>query len=428
MNPLRGLRARLQGRHTVRAHLWQSLANYTQQGFGLLLGLILARLLQPEDFGAFGFAAASVFLALLPATWSLAPTLIMDAAAAPAFYATAAAFGWCVVFARLAIVGTLVSWFYFHGHLQTAALCLLCGMIETWREPNNVQRAYLEGQGNFKPNLISAMLGIVFSLAVVVPVAWFLDWGPFTLVLPGLGISAIDFFLYRHFSGRSVFVKPAWKVGGDTFRKGFWIWLICSSEVALSRLDSWFIGRFRGDTALGYYNRAFGYAPISHMFLSSFLGHPTVVGFARCANGAARRRLFYRTAAIVLAGGVLNWAAFFFFARPVVRLVFGAKWEGAIPVFQAFAGLSLAYAFALLPVALLLSARRYREIALVRVGCVALFACALFVVPGSRSAVAVAWLVQATLLVQGLILLFPCRSLLVAPSAGPATDADPMSP
>ena len=93
----------------MRAHLWQSLANYTQQGFGLLLGLILARLLQPEDFGAFGFAAASVLLALLPATWSLAPTLIMDAAAAPAFYATAAAFGWCVVFVRLAIPCSIIK-------------------------------------------------------------------------------------------------------------------------------------------------------------------------------------------------------------------------------------------------------------------------------------------------------------------------------
>jgi len=415
VNLLRELRSRLHGRHTVRAHLWQSLANYTQQGFGLLLGLVLARLLQPEDFGAFGFAAASVFLALLPVTWSLAPTLIMDAAAAPSFYATAAGFGWCVVFARLAIVAALVSWFYLAGHHQTAALCLLCGIVESWKEPNTVQRAYLEGQGNFKPNFISAVLGIIFCLVVVLPIACFLGWGPFTLVLPGLGIACTDFFLYRHFSGRSVFVKPAWNVGGDTFRKGFWIWLICASEVALSRLDSWFIGKFRGDTALGYYNRAFGYAPISHLLLSSFLGNPSVVSFARCENGAKRRLLFSRTACIVLAGGVVNWAVFFFWAHPVVLFALGPKWEGAVPVFQAFAGLSLAYMFALLPSALLLSARRYREIALVRVGCVALFAGALFVVPGARSAVSVAWLVQATLLAQGLVLLFRCRSLLVDP-------------
>ena len=183
----------------MRAHLWQSLANYTQQGFGLLLGLILARLLQPEDFGAFGFAAASVLLALLPATWSLAPTLIMDAAAAPAFYATAAAFGWCVVFVRLAIVAGLVTWFYLSGQHQTALLCLLCGIIESWKEPNTVQRAYLEGQGNFKPNLISALLGVVFCLGVVVPVALFLRGGPFTLVHPGLGVACKDFFLYRLF-------------------------------------------------------------------------------------------------------------------------------------------------------------------------------------------------------------------------------------
>ena len=78
-NYLHGLRARLRQRHTLRAHAWQSLAYYAQQGFGLVFGIIMARMLSPADFGAFGFAAASVFLTLLPATWSLAPTLIADA-------------------------------------------------------------------------------------------------------------------------------------------------------------------------------------------------------------------------------------------------------------------------------------------------------------------------------------------------------------
>jgi len=412
VNLLRELRSRLHGRHTVRAHLWQSLAIYAQQGFGLIFGVLMARLLFPADFGAFGFAAASVLLALLPATWTLAPTLVADAGRTPSLHATAAGFGWCVVFARLAIVAALASWFYLRGQHQTAGLCLLCGIVESWRELNNVQRAYLEGQGNFKPNLISAILGIIFCIGVVVPIA-FRGWGPFTLALPSLGGTCIDFFIYRHFSRRSIFVKPAWNIGGQTFRRGFWIWLIGASEVAISRLDSWFIGRFRGEMALGYYNRAFGYAPISHILLSSLLGNPTVVGFARCENGAARRRLFFRTASIVLACGMVNWAVFFFLAHPIVAFVFGPKWVGSVPVFRAFASLSLAYVFAFLPVTLMLSASRYREIALVRVACVALFAGALFLVPGTWSAVSVAWLVQATWLAQGLALLFFCRPLLV---------------
>jgi len=411
-NLLHGLRARLRERHNLRAHVWQSLANYAQQGFGLVFGIIMARLLTPADFGAFGFAAATVFLALLPATWSLAPNLVADGGKTPSLLRITAAFGWCIVFVRLGIVLCLCSWFLIRGQHQTAGLCLFLGLAESWRELNNIQRAYLEGMGNFKPNLISALVGIAFCLGVVVPVS-FLGWGPFALVLPALGLAFIDFFIYRNFSGRSVFVKPAWNIGSDFFRKSFWLWLSSASEIALTRLDSWFIGKYRGINALGDYNRAFGYAPISHMLLSSFVATPTLVGLNRCQTAAARRRLFLRTAAVVFAGGFVNWVTMFFFARPIVLFVFGSQWEGAIPIFEAYASLSLAYACGFLPITLMLSGRRYREIGLIRIVCVGLFASVLFLVPGTRSAVSVAWLVQATWLLQGVALLVAGRFLLV---------------
>jgi O-antigen/teichoic acid export membrane protein len=419
---LQRLLTALRSRHTLRSHIWQSLAVYVAQGFGLVFGVIMARILYPADFGAFGFAAASVFLALLPATWTLNPMLVADAGRTPALHAKAASFAWCVGFVRFTIVAAIVCWFYFRGRPQTALLCLLFGISESWRELNYIQRYYLEGLGIFKPNLISALLGILFCLTVVVPVG-LLGWGPFTLTLPGIGTVCIDFFLYRHYSGRSVFVKPAWNLGRDIFREGFWMWLIRASEEGLNRLDSWFIGKFRGDIALGFYNRAFGYAPISHLLLNSFVTSPTVVGLARCETTKARRWLLVRTAAIVLAGGLVNWVAFFFFARPIVLFVFGPKWEGAIPIFHAFASLSLAYALAYLPVTLLWSAGRYREIALVRASCLALFAAALFLFPGTRSAISVAWLVQAAWLLQGLVLLVPSLSLLADPQTSQATFA-----
>ena len=270
---------------------------------------------------------------------------------------------------------------------------------------------YLEAQGNFKPNLISATLGVLFSLAVVVPVA-FLGWGPFTLAIPALGTQAIDSFVYRSYSGRTIFVKPIWALPTTTIKEGFWLWLNTTAEVALMRLDSWYVGRFLGGPTLGYYNRAFGYAPIGHMLLSSFVSNPTVVGFARCETAVARRRLLLRTASILLAGGVVNWVVFFYFSRPIVLFVFGPKWEGSVPVFEAFASFSLAYAVGFLPATLMYSAGRYREAAIIRIACVGLFTSALFLVPGLRSVIDVAWLVQATWLLQGLVLLFRGRNLL----------------
>lgn len=418
---LHGLRARLRERHTVRAHAWQSLANYAQQGFGLIFGVIMARLLNPEDFGAFGFAAASVSLALLPAMWSLAPTLAARGGQTEENYRSAAAFGWRVVIVRLTIVAAVCALFVQRGAYQTAGLCLLMGIGESGRELNNVQRAYLEGQGNFKPNLISATFGIAFAILVAVPLA-FLGWGSFTLALPAVGGLFIDFLIYRHFSSQNIFVKPAGSLRANFRVESFWLWLNTTAEVALMRLDSWFVGKFLGPQTLGYYNRAFGYAPISHMVLASFVSNPTVVSLARCETTVARRRLLARTAAVILTGGLLNWIAFFFFARPIVLFVFGAKWENSVPLFQAYASLSLAYAFGFLPTALMLAARRYREIGIIRICCVALFAIALVFMPGTRSAIGVASLVQTTWVLQGLLLLFSGRSLLMGKENASAPD------
>lgn len=415
-------RSRLRERHTLRSHAWQSLANYAQQGFGLIFGVIMARLVTPSDFGAFGFAAASVFLALLPATWSLNPNLLADAGRTPNLFQTTASFGWCVVLVRLGIVASLCLWFFVHGQSETAILCFGVGLAESWREMNNVQRAYLESLGNFKPNLFSAIAGIVFCVLVVVPVS-LLGGGAYTLVLPLLGLSFTDHFILRYFSRQNILVKPKFHLTGEMIQKGFWLWLNSASEVTLSRLDSWFIGRFGGNHALGDYNRAFGYAPISHLLLSSLLGNPTLVGFSRCQSADARRRLFLRTGAIVVAGGIVNWAALYFFARPITLFVFGQKWESAVVVFEAFSGLSLAYAVALLPVALLLSARKYRELALVRMSCVVFFVVAIILFPATRSVQSMAYLVQATWVLQGVSLLFLCRSLLTEYSTGDSLNA-----
>jgi O-antigen/teichoic acid export membrane protein len=399
----------LQSRHTLRSHVWQSLANYTQQGFGLIFGIVLARILTPADFGAYGFALATVFLALLPAMWSLAPTLVADSGRTPGLHQLAAGFGWCIAAARLAIIGLVMVWFFRTGQRTTAWLCLLIGFTESFRELNNVQKALLEGAGRFEPNFLSVVANAIFCIAVVIPLS-FLHWGPYLLTMPGLGVVITDFIIYRYCAGRSVLVRPRWAIPREFFHSGFWLWLNAMSEVGLARFDKWFVGTFRGDVALGHYNRAFGYAPLAFLGLSSFATNPTVSGLARCETPEARLRLFLRTAAILVTGGILNWLMFFPFSRYIVLSVFGAQWEGTVPIFRAFAGLSLAYAIAYLPVTAMLAQMRYRGLAIIRSIVLFAFIIVLLTLHKDFSVISVAWLLQGMLVLQGVALLFFTRS------------------
>lgn len=421
LNLLRDVRSHFAGRHNLRAHAWQSLATSFQQGFGLLLGILLARILNPDDFGAFALSSATVVLVLLPLNWTLTPSLLADGGRSPALYRTAIGFAWCVVSVRSVIVAGAVLWFWAHGQQQFATLCLLVGIVEAARELNNVQRTALEGERNFQPNFISAVVGIVFSGAVVIPVA-LATRSVYCLTLPGLGGLVADYFIYRRSGGRSILVRPRWVLPPDLFRSGFWIWLGTMCEVAFIRVDKLFTGRFLGQEELGHYNRAFGYAPLSQLVLNSLISTPTVVGLANAPDAPTRRRLFWRTAAILGATGFLNWAVLWFFAEPIVVFVFGAQWKPSVPVFEAFAGLSLCYSIAWLPVAAMLAARRYRALALVRLATVAMLLTLLWLNCDSALTTSVAWNLQIAFLFQGVALLILAWRFLYPPHASSGSE------
>lgn len=406
---LRSVRSRLRERHTLRAHFWQSLANYTQQGFGLFFGVVLARILSPADFGTYAFALATTVLCLLPAMWSLAPILLADSGRTANLHHIAAGFAWGVAAVRLAITGLVVIWFFLAGSKTIAGLCLLSGFMESFRELNNVQKGTLEGAGRFEPNFLSVVANMLFCIIVVIPLA-FVYGGPYVLTLPGLGMLFTDFIIYRYCTGRSVLVRPRWDVPREFFRNGFWLWLNAISELGSLRVDKWFVGNFRGETALGHYNRAFGYAPLSHMVLNSFVSNPTVVGFARCETGASRLRLLRRTALVLFAGTTVNWVVFFFFSRPIVLFLFGPQWKDSIPLFQAFASLSLAYAIAYLPIMAMYAQKRYKETAITRACLLFVFVVILVIFRARLSPIMVAWLFQAMFVAQGIVLLFLTRS------------------
>jgi PST family polysaccharide transporter len=397
----------------LRTHVWQSLANYAQQGFGLVLGIILARILTPEDFGHYALVLASVALAHLPVTWSLTPALVADAGRTPSLHGLAAGFAWWVVTLRGLIAVGLAAWFYGTGRHELAMFCVLIGATESFRELNGVQRAYLEGTGNFKPNFISAVVGIVFSCVVVIPVALFTR-SPYCLALPGLGGLVADFLIYRTYAQRSVLVRPLRNLPRNLFHSGFWIWIGSMSEVAFARLDKWFAGTFLGAEMLGYYNRAFGYTPLSHMFLNSLMSNPTVAGLTRCTTPEARSSLFWKTARLLLLGSALNWAVFFFFSRVVVLLLFGPQWEDSIPVFHAFASLSLVYAVSYLPIVLLLASQRFAALGAIRLGSIVTFLTVVFLLRDSLSVTSLAWLLQGILALQGIVLFLLGRPYLKA--------------
>ena len=390
-------------RHNVRAHFWQTAANYVQQGLGVAFGIILARLLDPADFGHFAFASATIGLFVLPAGWSLAPQIVSESAGNPLIVSDALRFSTKIVFARIVLVGIGSGWLFWKEGGLMGWLGVGIAVPLALAEFVAVLRASLEAQGQFKGNFFDSILTVVVTMGIAIPAA-LAGAGVWALVLPGFPLLLCQLWLFCKMTGLGL--RPEHPASGKSyFHSGLALWISGTCEQALMRVDKFILGKFSTPDALGNYNRAFNYAPLSARILNSLLTNPTVTALARSPDSAAQKKLLLRTSAILAVGGLANFALWWWFADPIVPLLFGKQWREAIPVFQAMAPMGLVISFAYLPTTVLLVQRRYALLAWGRVFILLVFVAGTLAMAHYLDAVRMAWLFQVALVVQGIFFL-----------------------
>ena len=266
-----------------------------------------------------------------------------------------------------------------------------------------VLRATLEGRGQFKVNFYDSLLTAACTALLALPAAWF-GAGTWALAVPGIPLFVAQLWLFSACSGSGL-VPAAPRSDRKYFRSGFTLWLASLGEGTLFRADKFFLGKFSSLSGLGDYNRAFNYAPLSARILNSLLTNPTVAGLTHAADSRSCFRIVTKSAGLLAAGGLLNFAILWWFSAALVPWIFGPQWTPAVPVFEAMAPLSLVMSFAYLPTAVALARRAYTHLAAARMlSLIAFLACAVWLGP-QLDAVKMAWLLQATLVLQGALLI-----------------------
>jgi O-antigen/teichoic acid export membrane protein len=391
-------------KNELQGHVWQSLATYVQQGFGFILGIILARLLSPAEFGQYAYAFAVTTLLMMPFTWSLGPVLVTDGGKTPFLFQRTLSFTCGVVLIRVLAVSLLVSYFAVKKEWAMAGLCFLIGTFEAIREIVTVFMCDVNGKGNFRRNFYAEVASVSAAFLFSISAAA-LGWGSYSLVLPAITSVICYGVIFRWGDPRACFCRPAWEEIKPQLRQGFWLWLNNMAQIVSLRLDNWFVGRFLGVNSLGNYNRAFNYAPLSHHLLSSLTGNPALVGLSQASEPKLRQRLLLRISMMLLFAGSVNAVILWVWADPLVIWVFGSQWKEAGPLFRAFATLGLCLAFWNLSVTLLFSTQDYKSAGVVRLLGSALLLGLLLIKKDVWNASDVAIAVQVSLVSQGVVMM-----------------------
>lgn len=336
-------------RRAVSSGLVTATAQVAKFFLNLTMAVVLARLLTPQDFGLVAMASAvTVFLGVFKdaglSTATIQREEITQAQVSNLFWINVG-LGASMTLVGVALSG-VVAWFYHDPRLTAIMAALSLTFVIS---SSTVQHhALLVRQMRFKAlaaiEVGAMLLGIVVAVALAIS-----SFGYWALVYMYLANGGVALALTWFVSG--------WRPSLPRRRTGvrplvhFGLHLTLSDVV--SRLswgsDSVLVGRVYGAATVGLYSRA------NVLFvrpLDQLLSPTTAVVvplLSRLQNDAAAyRRSFLQAyealalASFLLAGFLLG------LSRPLVMIVLGPGWEGAVPVFAAFtvAGLSMPMVFA----------------------------------------------------------------------------------
>jgi PST family polysaccharide transporter len=307
--------------------------------------VVLARLLEPKDFGLVGMVTAvtGAFNLFKDAGLSVVTVQkadITDDQISTLFWINllvGVILGLCCI----ALGPALVS-FYREPRLFWVAAAMGLGFV---LNSAGVQHAaLLQRQMRFVALATVDIVSWVFSVAVGITLSvagfgyWALVW--MAVVLPTAS-TAGAWLVARWVPGR-----PRRRVGaGSMMRFGSTVTLNTLVVYVAYNADKLLVGRLWGAAALGIYGRAYQLINIPTDNLNSAVGGVAISALSRVQNvPALLKQYFLKSYLLVLSFTLPVTVASGLFAADIIGVVLGPKWEPAVPIFRLMAPTIFAFA------------------------------------------------------------------------------------
>lgn len=196
---------------------------------------------------------------------------------------------------------------------------------------------------------------------------------------------------------------------------------------ALDRVDDLWTGTYLGDTAMGYYSRAYAFASYPRMILAQPINKVAIGTYAEVAHNRKRlSQAFFRTNALLVRSGFFLAGLLALIAPEFIGILLGTKWLPMLDAFRLMLVFTLLDPIKATVANLFLAVGRPEEVLRARVIQLAVMVIGLFVLGPLLGIAGVALAVDLMLVVGIGILLYQSRryvdfslkTLFLAPSIG----------
>ena len=315
--------------------LWNFIEKILMEGAQFVIGIILARLLLPSDFGLIGMLAIFIAISNVFIEGGLAKALIQKKDCTDLDYSTAFVANILISFVIYGILFVCAPWIakFYHEPILTnltrvLALNFVLGSF------NIVQRARLMSKVDFKSlakiKVISVVIGGVIGVAMAY--AGFGVWALVGQTLCGTFVLIVLFPLFSKW-------KPTIKFSSDSFRQlfGFGSKLMVTGvySVIFNNISTICIGRAYRSSQLGFYTRASHFSQLIAFTVNDVLGTVTFPVLSHLQDDKDRMMTVYRkslffTAMVIFPLMVLCTIL----ARPIILILLTEKWLPCVVLMQ----------------------------------------------------------------------------------------------
>ncbi len=315
--------------------LWSAIDRFVTQGFQFIIGIMLARLLMPEDFGLIGML--SIFIAISQSfiNSGMGSGLIQKKNRTEIDFSTVFVFNFLVsasFYVVLFISAPLIADFYNIPQLVLLTRVLTLNIIIN--SISIVPRTRLTINIDFKTIASVNVVSVVFGGLIAVYYAR-VGLGVWALVIQSLSTSFISVIMFL-FMGKWT---PSFLFSKHSFNNlfGFGSKLLIAGLYAqiFNNIYNIAIGKVYSAYQLGFYTRAKGFADVSAGTVTSILQQVTYPILTSMQDDKKRMVSVY--------GRLLRMTSFIIFpamtmlallADPLIRILLGEKWTPVIVLLQ----------------------------------------------------------------------------------------------
>ena len=315
---------------TVKGLGWSALDNAARYGMQFVIGIVLARLLSPDDYGLLGLVGIFTVVCTALVNGGFTTALIRKKDATDDDYNTVFICNFSMsllLYAVIFVCAPLIAGFFNRDELiplvRVSSLGLIIGALGMVQQTRLTKRIDFKTQT--KITLVASALSGVVGIGMAL--AGFGVWALVAQQLTSHALSTIQLYIYNRWLPRLRFSAESFR---DLFGFGWKMMVSILLDAVWKELTQVVVGKFYSPATLGQYTRAKHYAKLFSSNLTTVVERVTYPVLSSIQDDKQRMvsayRRIIRTSMFITAVALFSLGAV---SEPLIYCMIGPKWHEA---------------------------------------------------------------------------------------------------